>query len=87
VNPSLLLVGSIPYDTVAEVLENFGGALGDRLATVPDGEVGPRRHWISRVHNQVLSGHPELETLRRPQPENGIERLNPRNLATAGCLR
>ncbi len=48
---------------------------------MPDGEVGPRKHWISKVHYQVLSGHPELETVRRPQPENGIERLNPRNAA------
>ena len=75
----LLLIGSIPYDTVTEVFENFGAELGSHLSTIPDGEVGPRRHWISRVHYQVLSGHPELETVRRPKPENGVERLNPRD--------
>lgn len=75
----LLLVGSIPYDTVTDVFEKFGKPLGSYLATVPDGEVGPRKHWISRVHYQVLAGHPELEILRRPEPENGVERLNPRN--------
>lgn len=75
----LMLVGSIPFDTVTDVFEKFGGKLGDYLTTMPDGEVGPRRHWISRVHYQVLSGHPELEAVRRPAPENGIERLNPRN--------
>lgn len=76
----LLLVGSIPYDTVQEVFETFGGRLGRYLFAMPDGEVGPRRHWISRVHYQVLSGHPELETVRRPAPdENGVERLFPRN--------
>lgn len=76
----LLLVGSIPYDTVQEVFETFGGRLGRYLSAMPDGEVGPRRHWISRVHYQVLSGHPELETVRRPAPdENGVERLFPRN--------
>ena len=48
---------------------------------MPDGEVGPRKHWISRIHYQVLSGHPELETVRRPAPENGVERLFPRNAA------
>jgi hypothetical protein len=48
---------------------------------VPDGEVGPRKHWISRVHYQVLAGHPELEIVRRPRPENGVERLNPRDAA------
>jgi hypothetical protein len=75
----LMLVGSIPLDTVTEVFEKFGGPLGGHLTTLPDGEVGPRKHWISRVHYQVLSGHPELETVRRPAPEDGVERLNPRN--------
>ena len=75
----LLLVGSIPYDTVTDVFEKFGKPLGNHLATIPDGEVGPRKHWISRVHYQVLAGHPELDIVRRPQPENGVERLNPRN--------
>ena len=47
---------------------------------MPDGEVGPRRHWISRVHYQVLAGHAELDIVRRPAPDdNGVERLNPRN--------
>jgi hypothetical protein len=77
----LLLVGSIPLDTVEEVFRTFGGTLGPSLTMMPDGEVGPRKHWISKVHYQVLSGHPELETVRRPQPENGVERLNPRNAA------
>jgi hypothetical protein len=31
------------------------------------------------VHYQVLAGHAELDIVRRPQPENGVERLNPRN--------
>jgi hypothetical protein len=76
---NLLLVGSIPLDSVEEVFGTFGGSLGPSLKTIPDGEVGPRRHWISKIHYQVLSGHPELETLRRPRPEDGIERLNPRD--------
>ncbi len=76
-----LLVGSIPLDTAEEVFRTFGGSLGPSLTTMPDGEVGPRKHWISKVHYQVLAGHPELEIVRRPQPENGVERLNPRNAA------
>src|SRR4051812_19372169 len=75
----LLLVGSIPLDTPEEVFKVFGAPLGRYLRTMPDGEVGPRRHWISRVHYQVLAGHFQLETVRHPQPENGIERLAPRN--------
>jgi len=58
----------------------FGAPLGASLKTLPDGEVGPRRHRISRIHYQVLSGHPELEAVRRPAPdENGVERQFPRN--------
>ena len=76
----LLLVGSLPLDTVEEVFTSFGAPLGKYLFAMPDGEVGPRKHWISRVHYQVLSGHPELEAVRRPAPdENGVERLFPRN--------
>ncbi len=77
-NP-LHLVGSIPLETVQDVFESFGARLGGNLATLPDGEVGPRSHWISRVHYQVLAGHPDFETVRRPAPENGIERAHPRN--------
>jgi catechol 2,3-dioxygenase-like lactoylglutathione lyase family enzyme len=75
----LLLVGSIPFETSKEVFEKFGVPLAAHLRTLPDGEVGPRRHWISRVHYQVLAGHYQLEAVRHPQPENGIERLDPRN--------
>jgi hypothetical protein len=73
----LLLVGSIPMETAQEVFETFGARLGRHMPAIPDGEVGPRKHWISRVHYQVLVGHPDLEILRRPRPDNGIERLNP----------
>ena len=57
----LLLVGSVPLATPEEVFATFGAPLGKYLFAMPDGEVGPRRHWISRVHYQVLAAHPELE--------------------------
>lgn len=80
----LLLVGSIPLDTPKDVFEAFGVSLGKYLFAMPDGEVGPRRHWISRVHYQVLAAHPELEVVQRPGPdENGVERQFPRNAADA----
>jgi hypothetical protein len=76
----LHLVGSIPLDTPQEVFERFGSPLGKYLFSMPDGEVGPRRHWISRVHYQVLAAHPELDVVQRPAPdENGVERQFPRN--------
>lgn len=73
----LLLVGSVPLDTVEDVFRSFGAGLGRFLRAIPDGEVGPRRHWISRVHYQVFAGHPDLEILRRPRPDDGVERLHP----------
>lgn len=80
----LLLVGSIPLDTPEEVFKAFGSPLGDHLFSMPDGEVGPRRHWISRVHYQVLAGHPELEVVQHPKPdENGVERQFPQGAADA----
>ena len=80
----LLLVGSVPLDTPQEVFETFGAPLGKYLFAMPDGEVGPRRHWISRVHYQVLAAHPELEVVQRPAPDqNGVEQQFPRNAGDA----
>ncbi len=83
----LMLVGSIPYETTEQVFETFGAGLGRHLAAVPDGEVGPRRHWISKVHYQVMAGHPEFEILRRPEYDNGAERLNPRGPGDSWLFR
>jgi hypothetical protein len=84
----LHLVGSVPLDTPQEVFETFGTPLGKYLFSMPDGEVGPRRHWISRVHYQVLAAHPELEIVQRPAPdEDGVERQFPRNAADAWHFR
>ncbi|HLH77032.1 MAG TPA: hypothetical protein VKV28_09535 [Candidatus Binataceae bacterium] len=75
----LLLVGSIPYETVAEVFSRFGGTLGSSLDYLPDGEVGERQYWIDGIAYRVFNGHPELETIKRPAPEDGVERWQPRN--------
>ena len=80
----LLLVGSLPVETPQEAFEVIGAPLGRYLFAMPDGEVGPRRHWISRVHYQVLAAHPELEIVQRPRPdENGVERQAPSKAADA----
>src|SRR3984893_14316343 len=71
----LLLVGSVPLDTVEQVFRTVGGPLGPYLAYMPDGEAGDRRYWIDGISYRVLNGHPEIETLRRPAPdENRVER-------------
>ena len=77
----LLLVGSIPLDTVEQVFRTVGGPLGPHLAYMPDGEVGDRRYWIDGIAYRVLNGHPEIETLQRPAPdENGVERWRPQGM-------
>jgi hypothetical protein len=76
---NMLLVGSIPYDTAEEVFDKFGMPLASDLIALPDGEVGLRSHWISRIHYQVFAVHPDVEIIRRPQLEAERERLNPRD--------
>ncbi|MCC6474042.1 MAG: hypothetical protein IT514_09890 [Burkholderiales bacterium] len=73
----LLLVGSIPLDTVEEVMRTFGARLGPHLPALPDGEVGERRSWVNRFCYLVFNGHQDLETLRRPPPIAGVEQLLP----------
>ena len=75
---SLLLVGSVPLDTVEEVMRAFGGALARYLPAVPDGEVGERRSWVNRLGYQIFNGHLDLDTIRRPKPIDGVEQLLPR---------
>ncbi len=75
----LLLVGSIPLDTVEDVIQMFGPSLGRYLYSMPDGEVGDRRWWVIRLSFQVFNGHPDLAVLSRPKPDEGVERLIPRD--------
>jgi hypothetical protein len=75
----LLLVGSIPMETAEQVFRVFGSELGEWLAYLPDGEVGDRRYWIDGIAYRVLNGHPEIEVLKRPAPdEDGVEQWRPR---------
>lgn len=83
----LHLVGSMPLDTAEEVLVTFGQPLGKYLRTIPDGEVGTRRWWISRVHCEVFALHPDLEEIQRPRRDDGIERLFPHDDTDAWRFR
>jgi hypothetical protein len=56
---------SIPLDTRRRCLKDLARRC-KYLFSTPDGEVGPRRHWISRVHYQVLAARPELDVGKRP---------------------
>ena len=73
----VLLVGSIPLKTVPAAMEMFGAPLAKHLCALPDGEVGWRRFWITRVHFQVFAIHPDLQVTQRPSPDDGVERIYP----------
>ena len=83
----LLLVGSVPLDTVEEVMQRFGSALGAYLPALPDGEIGERRSWVNRLCYLVFNGHADLETLKRPKPVDGVEQLLPRTRDDAWQFR
>ncbi|WEG09236.1 hypothetical protein PU630_01355 [Microbacterium horticulturae] len=40
------LVGSVNFDDAETTIRRAAGILGDRLKRIPDGECGPRFHWI-----------------------------------------
>jgi hypothetical protein len=84
---NLLLVGSVPLDTVEDVMRTFGGALGPHLPAIPDGEVGERRSWVNRLSYQIFNGHLNLDTLKRPAPVDGVEQLLPRSRDDAWQFR
>ena len=80
-NKDLLLVGSVPADTAEETFRALAPALGKWLPFIPDGEIGERQYWVDGFAYRVLNGHQDLETIKRPAPdEGGVERWKPRGL-------
>lgn len=54
------LVGSVPMENAEAVFAAVGGALGERIKRIPDGETGHRLDWITWLE-VVFSGNPALE--------------------------
>ncbi len=61
-----LLVGSVPLSSAEDVFRMFGPTLGRHLPAIPDGEVGARRWWVARLHQQIYSRHPDIDVLQKP---------------------
>src|SRR2546430_1951313 len=78
-NGSVLLVGSVPGETAAEVLRTCGEGVGKYVSGLPDGETGYRRVWIQFLAATIYHGHPALETIQRPKPIDGKENWFPRD--------
>ena len=70
----VLLVGSVPLESAREVFTTCAAMLGDHLAALPDGEVGPRKTWIQCQALLVFDGHPQIETLSRPKSADVLAR-------------
>ena len=54
------LVGSVPGESAAEVLEKVSAALGPHIKRIPDGETGERADWIVWLE-PVFARSPALE--------------------------
>ena len=74
-----LLVGSVSLPSAREVFSSCCDAIGDNLASIPDGEFGDRIYWHSYLARYVFNGHPDIETVNRPAPTDGYPEWKPRN--------
>lgn len=63
---SVLLVGSLPFETVEEALRAGAAGVGGDVSCLPDGEVGERRMWVGFLPMRTYSTHPDLVESRRP---------------------
>jgi hypothetical protein len=65
---SVMMVGSMPFDTVEESMRAVGSKLGAAVTAIPDGEIGPRKMWCMFLATDTYSKHPDLVESRRPSP-------------------
>jgi hypothetical protein len=68
VRGDVMLVDSLPFETVAEGLQAVGSKLGGDVIAIPDGEVGPRKMWCMFLATDTYSKHPDLAESRRASP-------------------
>jgi len=86
----VLLVGSLPFDTVDKAFRAAADGLGAHALGYPDGEVGERTTWVGYLIGAVYRHHPQVEpdqpiervTLRQPESEEEQERFRERGPLT-----
>lgn len=54
------LVGSVNYDDAEKTMRTAADVLGGHLKRIPDGEVGPRFHWIL-FQPDMIAASPDIE--------------------------
>lgn len=77
VTAPLMLVGSVPLNGAEEVLAATADGIGGMVAALPDGETGYRINWINFQAYFVHHPHPDIETLLRPAPVDGVPQWSP----------
>ncbi|MDQ6840795.1 MAG: hypothetical protein M3025_00010 [Actinomycetota bacterium] len=87
IDAPVMLVGSVPLSSSEEVLAVCAAEIGDLVAALPDGETGYRTNWINYQAYFVHHPHPQLETLQRPEPINGVEQWSPHGFEDLWCFR
>jgi hypothetical protein len=83
----VLLLGSIPLDSSEQVFHVCTDVLGDLLPSVTDGEVGDRLWWHNYTAYNTFSTHPDVETLGRPAPLQGLPAWKPQSLEDMWSFR
>lgn len=74
------LVGSVPLETVEDVLRTCAATLGTLVSAYPDGEVGERKYWTFYLPTRTYSKHADLEAVNAPpdgqvrQPTRGASK-------------
>ena len=69
----VLVVGSAPFDTVDDALQQFATRLGDRVTALPDGEVGVRNAWICVLPQLTYDKNPDLEPINVVSIERAVQ--------------
>ena len=67
----VLLVGSVPGESVEGVMRSCTGGAGDLLSMLPDGELGNRSTWVLFLATTLYDQHADIETLMRPRSAPG----------------
>jgi hypothetical protein len=66
VRGDIMLVGSLPFETVEEGLRAVGSKLGGDVIAIPDGEIGPRKMWCMFLGRLADDRDAELGTVCAP---------------------
>lgn len=66
---NVLLIGGVNLGSAEEVFKAVGGALGDSVLRIPDGETGNARSYWIQCQTPFFLGNPQLEMVE-PDPAN-----------------